>query len=219
MFFRDQIGLSSDVCNFFTLWWWFRGVGRFSEWFQILRGLKSKRWFQAWVISEISMFFQDRVWKSSEVFGFFKFWCHFRNVGKASGKSHVSEKVSGLKDGWKLESRQRDPRFLRSGWDFFRFFRRFWLLMVVSRCEGDLKGSWKSESSQGNPSLLRSDWDFFRYSQLFQLPTIVSRCEEGLRGSSRTETCQRDPSFVLFWVYVHIVSRLQSKNILFISEK
>ena len=86
--------------------------------------------------------------------------------------------------------------------------------LVVSRCEGDLKGGCKSESSQGNPSFLRSGWNFFRY---YQLPTIVSRAEEeGLRGS---ETCQRDPSFVLFWFYVHIVSRLQSKNILFISEK
>ena len=74
------------------------------------RGLRSQRWFEAWVLSKISVLFRDRVWDFSELLDFSFCW-YFRDVGKASGWYHVSEEVPGLKGGLRPKSRQRDLCF------------------------------------------------------------------------------------------------------------
>ena len=89
-----------------------------------------------------------------QVFFDFNFRWWFQSVGR------VSKMVQG-------RNPVRDPRFGRSGWDSFGFFRLFQLLIMVSRCEESLRAGPRSESCQKGPSFERSSCDFFRFFSEF----------------------------------------------------
>ena len=156
-------------------------VSRCGEVFRMvlnLRGdLRSQRWFQAWVISETSTFFQDRV----RIFS--TFWS-FGGILEIQGKlqdSLMSQRNFQVSKMVQERSPVREIRVF-SGWNFFGEFGCFRLLMVVSRSEERLRGGSGTETCQGDPGFWKSSWDLFRFLRLPQLPMMISRSRKGLRG-------------------------------------